>query len=203
MMRAAAALSTILILGACASTQPLKESDRKGITTVAVSPDVRVSPELYYFGAGSSFGLLFGAVGGAAMAAANQGPAEQLRQFATQNNISIEEIVRKQFTAQLVTRRFRVSDGNADATFKLDVRQYGLSVPTGFSSDLVPVLTVHAELLNGNGQVMWSTTKRVHPLSGVSDSVPLETIRGNPELLRTMWTQAAQQVVLEMMETLQ
>lgn len=206
-MRTLISLLVVLALGACASTHTLKDTDRKTINTVTISPGVKVAPEMYYFGPGTSVGMLFGAVGGAvggAVAmAANKAPADELKQFAKDNRISIEDIVRKEFVAQLhATRKFRISEENADATFRLDVSQYGLSVPTGLSSGLVPILTLHAELLNNKGEVIWSTTGRAHPLSGIVDSVSPDAIRGDPQILRNIWTEAAQQVVLDMLKTL-
>jgi hypothetical protein len=202
-MRTLINLLVVLALGACASTHALKETDRRTITIVTVSPEVKVAPELYYFGPGTSVAMLFGAVGGAAAMAANKAPADELKEFAKVNGISIEDIVRKEFVAQLQTaRKFRVSEDNANAVFRLDVSQYGLSVPTGLSSGLVPILTVRAELLNKKGEVIWADTERVRPLSVVVDSVSPETIRGNPQILRSMWTEAAQQVVLDMLKTL-
>lgn len=202
-MRTLINLLVVLALCACASTHALKETDRNTITTVAISPDVKVAPEVYYFGPGTSVAMLFGAVGGAAAVAANKGPADELKEFAKDNRISIEDIVRKEFVAQLhAGRKFRVSEDNANATFRLDVSQYGLSVPTSLSGGLVPILRVHAELLNTKGEVIWSTTGRVHPLSGIVDSASPEVIHGNPQILRNMWTEAAQQVVLDMLKTL-
>jgi hypothetical protein len=202
-MKSIPSLLMILALAACASTHTLKESDRSAISTVAINPDIHVSPDLYYFGPGSTIGLLFGAVGGAATAAANRAPADELKEFAKDNGISIAEIVRKQFVAQLLTTgKFRVSEDHPNAVFRLDISQYGLSIPNGFSGSLVPILSVHAELLNDKGEVVWATTGRVHPLSGVVDSVSPETLRANPQILRNMWTQAAQQAVLDMMQTL-
>jgi hypothetical protein len=202
-MRTLINLLVVLALGACASTHALKEADRNTITAVTISPDVKVAPEVYYFGPGTSMGILFGAVGGAAAMAANKAPADELKEFAKDNGISIEHIVRKEFVAQLqAARKFRVSEDNADATFRLDVSQYGLSVPTSLSGGLVPILRVHAELLNNKGEVIWSTTGRAHPLSGIVDSASPEVIHGNPQILRNMWTEAAQQVVLDMLKTL-
>jgi hypothetical protein len=195
-------LFAILTLGACASTptQPLKESDRVALSTIEVSPEVKVAPDAYYFGPNAMPDFLFGAVGGAIAAGSNKSPADELKTFATDNNISVAEIVRTEFIKQLeAKRKFRLVDSNADAVVRLDVSQYGISIPNGFSSRFVPVLAVRSQLVKGSGQVIWASSGRIHPLSEVIEPVTAEAIKANPQVLRDMWSAAARGAVEKML----
>ena len=117
-------------------------------------------------------GMLFGAVGGAIAAASNKKPADELKTFAKENSISIAEIVRTQFIDQLAAKnQFRIVDGNADAVVKLDVYQYGISIPNGFSTRFVPVLFVRCQVIKPNDQVVSASSGQVHPLSDVVEPV--------------------------------
>lgn len=200
-MRKLVGMLSMLALGACAPTQALKESDRAAIATIAVSPEVKVPPEPYYFGPGSPL-VLFGAVGGAILAAMNVAPTEALTKLANDNGILIGEIVRDQMVDELrAAKRLGITSDGADAVLRLEVTLYGVSVPHGFSGEFVPTLRVRGELLAKEGRVVWQGDEYVHPMSNVVAPVSSDAIR-DPQILRSMWTTAAKRAAHGMMKTL-
>jgi len=196
---ALSALLSIFITG-CAPTVKMSQENRDMIKAVAVSDDITVPTEMYYFGKGQNVGLLFGPVGAVIAAKAARKPAEEIAQFAKDNGILIDQIVRDEFTKQLASSgKFGISkNAPADAELQMNIGMYGLSIPNGFSSKFIPVLLVEAKMINPSGETVWQDRKRIFgtKLTGYT----MEEIRSNPENLRQSWQAAAKVVAEELIE---
>ncbi|MGB0205491.1 MAG: hypothetical protein ACPF9K_10645 [Neptuniibacter sp.] len=201
MLKRIFALVMVVLLTGCAATQRISEQDRANVNVVIINQDVKKPDDFYYFGPGSAFGLLFGAVGGAITAAVNQKPGEVLEQFAIENEIYIEEIVRQEvISAMNNSGKFNLADHKSEKASVVNVyiRLYGLSIPNGFSSKLVPALDIRCEMMDPNGRVIWAANDRVSFLNSPVEAITLEELKSNPKKLEDMWIVAAREISNEL-----
>ena len=195
-------LTCALLLFGCATTMSLSPANAKRIHTVYVNPKVTTPKEMYYMGSG--FGFLFGGIGGAVQAAANQSPGERMALFARQHGIYIERIVQDEVIQQLKAKTaFRVTNSKqADATINLKIKTYGLSVPTTFSTGVKPMIDIEANMVDRQNQMIWANSDSVLPLSPGMPEYSTKAIGKNPQLLKKMWEAAAGKSVSNIVESL-
>lgn len=194
-----------VLLTGCASTQKLSEQDKKRIEAVKLNSKVERPKEMYYFGPGASIGLLFGAVGGAIAGASNIGPGNEMLSFAEQNGVRIEEIVAQEFEGALrQSGKLKIVDmaGDNGATINLSVIQFGFSVPNGFSSKLVPVVSFKSEMVDAGGNVIWSARDSVLPLGNPVEGEPADALRLNAKAIEAAWRAAVKHIARSMVEEL-
>ncbi|MBN8759231.1 MAG: hypothetical protein J0I94_02265 [Thiobacillus sp.] len=194
-----------LVLGGCATTQPLDDADRARLATVWINPDIEVSPQMYYMGAGSSVGFLFGAVGGLATALANMSPGEQFRSFAESKGISVDRVVREEaIRAFQASGKLKLAEapGPGAATLVIKVPIYGFSIPHGFSSRLVPAMGIECTLTDAQGKTVWRARDSVAPLGNPAEGHTMEEYRANPALIEEAWRIAARKIIADLMATL-
>ena len=190
-------LALALLAYGCATTQPLSEENRGKIKAVKINDGVQKAPAMYYLGPGTSVLFAFGAVGGAAAAAASLEPGKALQDFAETNGIFVEKIVLQEIdTAFRDSRKLKVLGAAeaSDATMNIGVHFYGFSVPNGFSSSLVPVLAVRCEMVDAAGKVVWSATGDVQVLRNPAVPMTLFEIRDRPQRIEEAWRRAATQI---------
>lgn len=191
-----------LFLSGCASSVQMSKMDREATVTIKIIDEVTPPEVMYYYGPGQQALMLFGPIGGAIAGATAAKPAEQIAQFARDNNIIIERIVKEEFLNKLEdSGKFEISKNEIyDASLEIKIYMYGLTIPNGFSSELVPVLKVSASLINTAGKEIWSNSDYVfgadHPPH------PLEEIKNNPELLKEAWVAAAKKSIANVLSTL-
>jgi hypothetical protein len=191
-----------LSLSGCASSIQMSKMDRDATVSIKVVDEVTTPAAMYYYGPGQQALMLFGPIGGAVAGSTAAKPATQIAQFARDNNIIIEQIVKEEFITQLANSgKFKISNNKiADAKLEIKVFMYGLTIPNGFSSELVPVLKVSASLINTTGKTIWSNSDYVfgadHPPH------PLEEIKNNPGLLKEAWVAAAKKSIADVLSTL-
>lgn len=77
---------------------------------------------------------------------------------------------------------------------KLEVRAYGFSVPNGFSSNLIPVLDVKAELHDHAGKIIWRSVKSLSIMNCPVAPMPAREVWEDVENIRSAWTGAAQNI---------
>jgi hypothetical protein len=194
-----------VFLTGCASTQKLSEQDKKRIEVVKLNTKVERPKDMYYFGPGASVGLLFGAVGGAIAGASNIGPGNEMLAFAEQNGVRIEDIVSQEFDRALrQSGKLKISDmvGDNGATINLSVTQFGFSVPNGFSSKLVPVVSFKSEMVDATGNVIWSARDSVLPLGNPVEGMPADALRANPKAIEAAWRAAVKHIASNMVKDL-
>lgn len=199
----------VIILSAlmtgCASTQQMSDQDKKRIEVVKLNSEVARPKDMYYFGPGASIGFAFGAIGGAIAAASQIGPGQEMLAFAEQNDVRIERIVSQEFDRALrQSGKLQISDtaGANSATINLSVIMFGFSVPNGFSSKLVPVVSFRGEMVDAAGKVIWSAYDGVHVLGNPVDSVSADELRANPKAIDAAWRAAVKHIASNMVQEL-
>jgi hypothetical protein len=194
-----------VLLTGCASTQKMSEQDKKRIEVVKLNTKVERPKDMYYFGPGASIGLLFGAVGGAIAGASNVAPGSEMLSFAEQNGVRIEEIVAQEFEGALrQSGKLKIVDmaGDSGATINLSVIQFGFSVPNGFSSKLVPVVSFKSEMVDAGGNVIWSARDSVLPLGNPVEGEPADALRSNAKAIDAAWRAAVKHIARSMVDEL-
>ncbi len=193
---------TLLLLGGCATTERVAMKPDVFIEQLTIEENIQTADEFYYIGPGFGVGMLFGAVGGAVAGADSASKTDQLKAFAKEHNILIDEIVRNSFISAInQTGEIAVSE-NTDTRLKINVKQYGLSIPHGFSGNLVPVLLVEAEIFSNAGTVLWRDSSHILPLGNPAQPFKLEELKDNPNLLRDAWEAAAYKAATDLIAKL-
>ena len=189
------ALLAALLAGCAPAPVRMSEADRSAVKAVALSKDVAKPPEPFYLGPGGAVGLMFGALGAAATEPGRQNARAALQEFVEKYGVSIERIVREEVDAALrASGKLAVSEDASGATIRITIAQYGLSIPNGFSSNLVPVLTVTCQMVDAAGKVLWSASDRIGTLGNPVEGVPAEQMRGDPKAIEAAWRAAARHV---------
>lgn len=197
--------STILalFLSACASTPTidLKEADRERIKIVAIQKEVVKPSGMYYYGPGDAAegglygtGAILGAIVGAFAGAESIRQGQELQQYAEDNNIFIEHIVREEMRKALAEKQaFAISDDteSADATIKITIDNYGFSAKHSFSSKLLPDLKVTCEMYDLGGKKIWQASSHLDHSSNPVDPVSIEAMKVDPDVLEEAWRIAA------------
>jgi hypothetical protein len=181
---------TLVVLSGCAGSIQLAENNRSRLTAVYLDDEISFKHDMYYMGPGAS---LLGAVG----ALTQLSPGEQLHKIAEDHDIRMDTLVRQAMIDSLNASGKTGLCDNADqasAVMKLEVRAFGFSVPHGFSSNLIPVLDVKAELHDPAGQIIWRSVKSLPFVNCPITPMPAKEIWGNVENIRSTWTGAAQYV---------
>ncbi len=179
-------LGVILLSAGCATTETAPIPTDANISSIALDSDIS-KPELSYIGNSLSFGII------GVLAAGNKKQLEW-EAVASDNNIEITEIVRSAFEHALeISGRFPIED-DANHSLRLEILSYGLSVPNGLSNKLFPTLLVRAKIVDADEQPIWQTVESYDIFNKVEKPIEKEKIAQDPEILRQMWTMAAQEV---------
>lgn len=202
-------LLSLLVLSAflsgCATTQKMSASDRQNLESVQINSTVQTPPEMYYLAPGASAAMLFGGVGGLIAGAASESPGKSLKAFAEKNNIFIDKIVYEELYESIKkSGKLLVTDSptQKSAILNISIVQYGFSVPTAFSSKIVPVIYIKCTLVDSSGRVIWSSSDRVLPLGNPADAVAPNEIRSNPKLIESSWRIASKAIASKIVKTL-
>ena len=88
------------------------------------------------------------------------------------------------------------------ATINIAIRQYGLSIPNGFSSNLVPILMVECTMLDASGKVAWSASDRVLTLGNPVEGQPGEAMRNDAKAIEKALREAAKHITTNIVNEL-
>ncbi len=195
-------LTTCISLSGCATTINLTPQERSKIKKVVISSKVTKPKSMYMMEPGTSVGMMFGLIGGMIAGAANESAATRFETYLTKNNIHIKNIARNEFVSAFRKYHpFRLVQTHGDATVYLRIKQYGLSVPTGFSSYLKPTLVLQAYMVK-NKKVIWQNEAKVLPLTGGMPEYMFQPLMKDPNKVRSMWRAAAKKISDELVKSL-
>jgi uncharacterized protein involved in high-affinity Fe2+ transport len=187
-------------LTGCASMRhiPLAPEHAKAIKSLSIDSEIKKPEAMYEVANGSQYGALFGLAGGVASAINDHIEAKNTKQFAENHHVDIQKIVYQQWVKQFKeNRKFKLSSGHSDAKLETEIVLYGISIPNGFSSDYVPVLTLSAKL-HRNNAVVWQYDDFVSPLADGMPRFQMNAILNDPHKLELMWDRAAERIIQKM-----
>lgn len=154
---------------------------------------------MYEFASGTQVGFEFGAVGGLASALINEQAAIPTQKFAEKNGIDIQKIVYQRWRKQLNNQsKFKLATKPSDTVLTTDIARYGISIPHGFSTDYVPILTLNVKLVRNN-QTIWQESGLVLPLTSGMPRYKMDAILKDPNKLNVMWDKAAEKIINAML----
>ncbi|MET0015018.1 MAG: hypothetical protein ABW088_15305 [Sedimenticola sp.] len=192
--RITALLILIFLLPGCANL-PDQQSSKTGLTftSISVNEDVTFTSHLTYDGPEtfSSLGLL------GALTSENErnSTAYRIEEHMKKNNIDVGKVIRNTFITELNKKGLYTASNISDYKLQLAVLTYGLSIPHGFSTELVPVLSVQATIKDNNNQAVWKGGKRLlpSPLSPVKSRSLAELLTNNDSFI-SLWQEAARHI---------
>ena len=200
-----AVLFAALVAGCAPAPQKLSSADRRTIQLAYVSGKIPKPPEPYYLGPGSGGGLMFGALGAIITEPSRQAGRNSFSDFLEKNDIVIERIVLEEFSAALrASGKLLLADKPEPgaATINLAIKLYGLSIPHGFSSNLVPVLSVECNMADASGKTVWSASDRLLSLGNPVEARPGEQLRNDPRAVEGVLRAAAKHVAASIVKEL-
>jgi len=196
-----AALKVVLIsalLAGCAPvTQKMSDADRKAVRVANINPNVTKPPEPYYLGPGGGIGLAFGALGAIVTEPGRAAGRSSLAEFLDRNGVSIERIALEELGAALrASGKLQIADRAEPgaATISIVIKLYGLSIPHGFSSNLVPVLQMECAMVDAGGKTVWSAGDRLLSLGNPVEARPAEELRNDARAIENGLRAAARHI---------
>lgn len=187
----------------CMTAMPISPSNREEVHFVSVDNDVKLPPKVYYMGPGFGYLTMAGGIIGTAIAASeDKDKADTLQKYLSASNIHIDQIVRSQLIQQLPSANLKLAkQGHADANLKIEIKQYGFSIPQGFATHVVPILTVKIYMIKDN-KTIWSNNYYADPMFGNMPEYKVNDLMGNPKLIYQAWNLAAQKAIQHILTTL-
>ena len=157
-----------LLLSGCSNvkTIPLSEADRQTVAQVMVSPEVTVTPDVFYNGPSQSAAFALGGLAGAVVGQAGQ--ADSIRIEDSMKASDIGAIFTDAFRQQLQTSgTFTLAEREAAnvGVFRFEIRLYGLGQTQGLSRTLYPLLGVKGTLTDSEGRILWQQYEDITPLN--------------------------------------
>lgn len=193
------------------STINMTPEQKKSIKTIAVSKDVLMPKEMMYRNRDGAMattlyctmGLIPGYVLGRPFELAVAKEKKAIEALIDHEGIKITEIVRNEVINQLKQDgRFKIVDkGGADACLHLEIKLYGLFVPSAMATKFRPYLSVKGKLLSPGGKVLWQDSGL---LMGTGDlpKFSKEEILQDPHDIYLEWDAAAKVVAKKLLKSL-
>lgn len=172
----------VTLLGGCATVVPLRPEIAKNIKTVYVTRNTTLPPSLYFKGSSD--------------------PGKINDEYARQQNIYIDDIIRNQFIMQLASNTpFQVIHVfSADAKLYIYIKKYGLIELDQATKKMAPIISVEARMVNDKSQIIWQDS--VNNVETLTTTATPDEIMKNPSLLAHAWTSAAKKAVAEIVNSL-
>lgn len=146
-------LMLVAIWGFGCATDPHSAIHKNNVHTVSVEPTVQ-APAMRYMEKNSAGGL-----NGVLVSAIMDGLyAEEIKrmEIAMQtNHIDVPEMVRSNFVQTLQEHGYNFTGRSGEATFVVQIVQFGYDLRSGFSNVKVPLLILSAQLVKPDGKVIW------------------------------------------------
>ncbi|MBX3640454.1 MAG: hypothetical protein KF888_08065 [Nitrosomonas sp.] len=204
----------MVFLAGCASNIKLDPTTKPRLDAgVAINPIVAIADQPYFFGRAQTWGIALGAlggpvggaIGGGVGATAARNEPEKIKQYLAAKGIDVSSIVLEEFTRQIKNRPDFADRIRDDGRFQmqLEILMYGISVPSGFSSDYKPVLSLRASLMDPDGGIIWQSYDWISPKNSKTNGHPYDRYFDNPETFKTVFKSAAEIVVSLVLEKLE
>ena len=144
------AMGLLLMVG-CA-TDPAAKLAQHQIRTVAVEQRVEAPP--MRAGEKQNYGLQ-AALTSSIVDSIYSGKIKRMAAVMQEKEIHVPAMVRTNFLQAARELGYELAEGNADATFVVQLEQYGFDERAPFSSIMVPFAILNAELVKADGTVIW------------------------------------------------
>lgn len=198
-------LFLMVFLAGCASNMKLDSTMKSRLDAgIAINPVVVIADQPYFFGRTQTWAMLGGGVGAAIAAVATSEP-EKIKQYLEAEEIDVSSIVLEEFKRQIKNRTDFADRIRDDGKFQiqLEILMYGISVPSGFSSDFKPVLSLRARLMDPEGAVIWKSFDWISPKNSKTNGHSYDSYFDDPETFKTAFKSAAEVVVSMVLEKLE
>lgn len=161
-----------------------------------IDPQVPKPKDMFYRGPGQGAGSLFGAIGAAATAGADNGPKGQLLRLMDKEHIDISEILLEETQAKLsanpeLEKQIKTIKG---ANLHIAILMYGLNKTQIFSSTMYPTIKV-LMILNKEGEKapVWTESEWVSSSASENDKgFSIDTYMKEPDKIKIVWTKVSQ-----------
>ncbi|MGB8285214.1 MAG: hypothetical protein WCE22_00685 [Candidatus Aquirickettsiella gammari] len=192
------------------STISMTPEQKKSIKKIAVSKDVLMPKEMTYKNRDeamaivlySTMGLIPGCALGLPFELAVDKEKKGIEALIDHEGIKITEIVRNDVINQLKQDgRFKIVDeGGADASLHLEIKLYGLFVPSVISTKFRPYLSVKGKLLSPSDKILWQDSGLM--ATGDLPKFSKEEILRDPHNIYLEWDAAAKVVAKKLLKSL-
>lgn len=190
-----AAMSVVMLMSGCASSQKMSDEDKSRIKTARIQNTVQKGQVFLLAPGGASAALMFGAVGGAASAGSISDAQTAFNDYLAKNAISIEAIAREEVErAVKASGKLAITTETDPATpsIQISVPQYGFGVTHLLSSNVVPVLQIKCDMVDGSGKVIWSASDRMLPsIASPMDATAWAQLANDPKLIEAQLRKAS------------
>jgi hypothetical protein len=156
------------------------------ITSIHLVPMAAIPvTQMYYQGPGS---VLMGAMA--------SGPAKEIEAAAEKSDIHIDRIATDEMQQALESsHKVAISaDESSPYNLSLAIYQFGFSAPNGFSSKLVPVLTLECQIKSADGKSLWKDRFMVLPLGNPVPGIKREDLVQDPKRIESAWRGVAKYI---------
>jgi len=153
------------------------------ITSIHLVPMAPIPlTQMYYQGSGS---VLMGHM------ASETGT--EIKATAEKNDIHIDKIATEEVQQALESsRKVAISaDESSPYNLLLAIYQFGFSAPNGFSSKLVPVLTLECQIKSADGKSLWKDRFMALPLGNPVPGIKRDDLVQDPQRIESAWRAAA------------
>jgi hypothetical protein len=117
---------------------------------------------------------------------------EALDALVKQHNIDISEIVLNSFIKNFENFAPYRIDSQAKTIIKLQISGYGIADEGYFySTKMLPYLMMYVQMINEGGDVLWDELVSASGKKSRAKAVDIAEIQKNPNILREMWSLAA------------
>jgi hypothetical protein len=153
------------------------------ITSIHLVPMTPISvTKMYYQGPGP---VLIGTLA--------SGPGTEIKETAEKNDIQIDRIATDEVQRALESSQKVAisSDESSPYSLTLAIYQFGFSAPNGFSSKLVPVLTLECQIKSADGKSLWKDRFSVLPLGNPVSGIKKDDLLQDPKRIDSAWREVA------------
>lgn len=172
-----------------------------------IDPQVPKPKDMFYRGPGQGAGSLFGAVGAAATAGADNGPKGQLLGLMDKEHIDISAILLDETQAKLsaspeLEKRIKAIQG---ANLHVAILMYGLVKTQIFSSTMYPTIKV-LMILNKEGEKtpIWTESEWVATAASENDKgFSFDTFMKEPDKIKIVWANVSKIAVSRLFDSMQ